>query len=76
MKTIVKLIHRLNDNSIRLEMPYHARFIEDLKASIEPKYREYDPGTRTWSINDDYQDILEDLLDIYMTGAQFEWSEE
>ena len=44
---------------LKVVAPYNANFVDDLKSTIQPGHRSWDPDAKAWGVNEVY---LEDLV--------------
>lgn len=75
MSCIITLTHDTTEGVIQVVSPYNARFVDELKVEIPVGSRKWDKEYSCWSVDADYQEYLEDLLDRHYEGAHYEWEE-
>lgn len=72
---LITLTHDTTDGTIQVVSPYNARFVEELKEELPVEARKWDKDYSCWVVGEDYQEILEDLLERHYEGARYEWEE-
>jgi hypothetical protein len=51
------------DGSLRVNTPYSANFVEELKLEIPATSRKWDPTSKAWLVSRQYSDVLKKLID-------------
>lgn len=55
---------------LTLVTPYNADFVDELKSTIQPSHRRWDPVSKTWSINEIFLEELIPMLQRYYDSVE------